>query len=52
MNNLKSSIEILRKKLHFLILDKKLTDYEVVICSQKLDKLLVKYEKEKFEVRD
>lgn len=45
MSNLKSSIEILRKKLHFLILYKELTDDEVVICSQELDKLLVKYEK-------
>lgn len=52
MSNLKSSIEILRKKLHFLILYKELTDDEVVICSQELDKLLVKYEKNKFKVRD
>lgn len=45
MSNLITSIEDLRKKLHLLILDKELTDDEVVICSQELDKLLTKYEK-------
>lgn len=50
MTNLKSSIEVLRKKLHSLIVDKKLTDDDVVICSQELDKLLLKYERNKFKV--
>jgi hypothetical protein len=45
MGELKNNIERLRKELHFLILNKELTDIQVVICSQELDKLLVQYEK-------
>ncbi|MHC1685839.1 MAG: aspartyl-phosphate phosphatase Spo0E family protein [Clostridiaceae bacterium] len=45
MRNIKKDIESLRYKLYWLIENKKLTDIEVIACSQKLDKLLVKYEK-------
>lgn len=45
MTDLRNNIENLREKLYFLLLDKELTDIEVVRCSQKLDKLLIQYEK-------
>jgi hypothetical protein len=44
MINLKKNIEEMRRELYFLLDSKELTDSSVVICSQKLDKLLVKYE--------
>lgn len=46
MVSLRDKIERLREQLCFLILNKELTDIEVVNCSQKLDKLLVQYQKE------
>jgi len=45
MCDLINNIENLRNKLYLLIYDKELTDIKVVICSQKLDKLLLQYEK-------
>ena len=45
MTNLKNNIESLRDKLGLLLEDKELTDIEVVICSEELDKLLIEYEK-------
>lgn len=47
MVNLKKNIEETRRELYFLLDSKKPTDSSVVICSQKLDKLLVKYEVKK-----
>lgn len=44
MVNLKKNIEKTRRELYFLLDSKEPTDNSVVICSQKLDKLLVKYE--------
>jgi hypothetical protein len=41
---IKKDIEKLREELYLLLLYKDLTDNKVVKCSQKLDKLLVKYE--------
>ena len=49
MTNLKNNIESLRDKLGLLLEDKELTDIEVVICSQKLDKLLIEYEKKEVD---
>lgn len=46
MTDLRNNIESLREKLCLLLENKELTDIEVVICSQELDKLLVEYEKE------
>lgn len=46
MNNLTDKIERVREKLRQLILNKKLTDTQVVFCSQELDKLLSEYNKE------
>lgn len=49
MDDLINNIEGLRVKLYSLLLNKELTDIEVVICSQELDKLLLQYEeKNKF----
>lgn len=45
MSNLIIIIEELRERLNKLVIYKKLTDEEVVFCSQELDMLLVKYEK-------
>lgn len=45
MVDLINKIESLREKLYFLLLNKELTNIEVIICSQELDKLLVQYEK-------
>lgn len=39
MENLENKIESLREKLNSLIIDKELTDNEVVFCSQELYKL-------------
>ena len=49
MTDLINNIESLRDKLVLLLENKELTDIEVVICSQKLDKLLVEYENKKNE---
>ncbi|WP_315067210.1 aspartyl-phosphate phosphatase Spo0E family protein [uncultured Clostridium sp.] len=45
MIDLRNNIESLREKLYFLILSKELNDIEVLICSQKLDRLLARYQK-------
>ena len=45
MTDLINNIESLRGKLVLLLENKELTDIEVVICSQELDKLLSQYEK-------
>jgi hypothetical protein len=45
MTDLINNIESLRGKLVLLLENKELTDIEVVICSQELDKLLLQYEK-------
>jgi len=45
MAELKNNIECLREKLHWLLLNKELTDFQVIICSQEIDTLLVQYEK-------
>ena len=50
MTDLINNIESLRDKLALLLENKELTDIEVVICSQELDKLIVQYEKSEFEV--
>ena len=50
INDLINDIKSLHEKLCLLIENKELTNIEVVICSQELDKLLVKYEKNEFEV--
>lgn len=47
MIKIKKDIEKLREELYLLLLYKDLTDNKVVKCSQKLDKLLVKYENNK-----
>lgn len=47
MNELEIIIEELRERLNELVLYRKLTNEEVIVCSQKLDILLVKYEKNK-----
>ena len=47
MMKIKKDIEKLREELYLLLLYKELTDNKVVKCSQKLDKLLVKYENTK-----
>lgn len=47
MINKRYTIEDLRQELHFLISYKEPTDISVVKCSQKLDKLIVQYEKNK-----
>jgi Spo0E like sporulation regulatory protein. len=39
------NIEVLREELYSLLIDNKPTDLSVVVCSQKLDRLLVLYEK-------
>ncbi|ERI90121.1 Spo0E like sporulation regulatory protein [Clostridiales bacterium oral taxon 876 str. F0540] len=45
-------IDLLRSKLHNLInSNRELTDKKVVICSQKLDKLLTEYEKMQKEIK-
>ncbi|MDP4143093.1 MAG: aspartyl-phosphate phosphatase Spo0E family protein [Bacillota bacterium] len=44
LNILNYRIESLRESLHNLICNNELTDSNVVLCSQELDKLLVKYE--------
>lgn len=46
MSYLKNNIESLREELYLLLENKESTDIEVVICSQELDELLVKYQKE------
>ncbi|MHC1684588.1 MAG: aspartyl-phosphate phosphatase Spo0E family protein [Clostridiaceae bacterium] len=43
MCELTIKIKNLRNNLHFLILNKGLTDNEVLSCSQELDKLIVEY---------
>lgn len=45
MTDLENDINSLREQLYFLLLSKKTTDSEVLIFSEKLDKLLVEYEK-------
>ena len=47
MLNKRYNIETLREELHFLISYKEPTDISVVRCSQKLDKLIVQFEKSK-----
>lgn len=49
INDILETIENLREILHFLIINKELTDIQVVLCSQELDKLLIHYEKKNFK---
>ena len=44
MTKLKNDIEVLRKKLYNLLLNKELTDFNVILWSQELDILIIKYE--------
>ncbi len=45
MTNLINNIEDLRQKLCNIIANKDLTDAEVVLCSEELDKLLLECER-------
>ncbi|GIM28374.1 hypothetical protein CPJCM30710_10400 [Clostridium polyendosporum] len=49
MNDLIKTIENLREILCFLVVNKELTDVEVVLCSQELDKLLIEYMRKNYK---
>lgn len=49
INNLENEIEDMKVTLNYILLNKSLTDDLVVSYSQKLDKLIVKYELYKYQ---
>ena len=44
MTELENNMEEFREKLYSLLLNKELTDFNVILCSQELDKLHIQYE--------